>query len=250
MKMGDTDMKCLRLSLTNSFLLKVDNRYVLIDTGYEYEWELFCKRLKEAGVRLSEISHIILTHAHVDHAGLLNRILEENQQISIVMSYRAKDPLLHGRNDPTFGAGYVNRRVNLLVSLKKVFDKRWTRTFPPYRSRENDILITRRTELGEIGIGLPGRIIETPGHCADSISVLRDNGDCFVGDAAANFLEFAGTKHCIIYIQDIDEYYASWKKLISAGARRIVPAHGKPFVVEELQRDLGKNKKNNMVMIK
>lgn len=248
--MGDTDTICLRLSITNCFLLKADNRYVLIDTGYVYEWELFCKRLKEAGVRLSEISHIILTHTHNDHVGLLNRILQENQEISIVMSYRAKDPLLHGNNAHTLGGGYVNRRVNLLVSLKKVFDRRWMRPLPPYRSRENDILITRRTELGEIGIGLPGRIIETPGHSIDSISVLRDNGDCFVGDAAANFLEFAGTKHCIIYIEDMDQYYASWRKLISAGARRIVPAHGKPFAVEDLQRDMGKNKKNNMVMIK
>jgi len=71
-----------------------------------------------------------------------------------------------------------------------------------------------------------------------------------VGDAAANFLQFAGTKHCIIYIEDMDAYYGSWRKLISAGATRIIPAHGKPFAVEELQRDLGKNKKSNMVMIK
>jgi glyoxylase-like metal-dependent hydrolase (beta-lactamase superfamily II) len=248
--MGDTDTICLQLSVINCFLLKADNGYVLIDTGYVYEWELFCKRLKEAGVGLSEISHIILTHAHDDHAGLLNRILEENPEIPIVMSYRAKDPLLHGRNDHTFGGGYINRRVNLLASLKKMLDKRWTHTFPSYRSRENDILITRQTELGEVGIGLPGRIIETPGHSIDSISILRDNGDCFAGDGAANFLEFAGTKHCIIYIEDLDEYYASWRKLISAGARRIMPAHGKPFVVEELQRDLGKNKKKNMVTIK
>ncbi|MFZ0927682.1 MAG: MBL fold metallo-hydrolase [Syntrophobacteraceae bacterium] len=247
--MGDTDTICLRLSLTNCFLLKADNGYVLIDTGYVYEWELFCKRLKEAGVRLSEISHIILTHSHNDHAGLLNRILEENQAISIVMSYRAKEQMLRGTNDHPFGGGYVNRRVNLLVSLKKAFDKRWTDTFPPYRSRDNDILITGPTELGEIGIGLPGRIMETPGHSLDSISVLCDNGDCYVGDAAANFLQFAGTKHCIVYIEDLDEYYASWRKLISAGARRILPAHGKPFAVEELQRDMGKNKKSNMVMI-
>jgi len=211
--MRDRDTICVQLSVTNCFLLKADNGYVLIDTGYVYEWELFCKRLKEAGVGLSEISHIILTHAHDDHAGLLNRILDENPEIPVVMSYRSKEPLLHGRNDQTLGGGYVNRRVGLLASLKKMLDKRWTFTFPPYTIREQDILIARQTELKEIGIGLPGRIIETPGHSIDSISVLRDNGDCFVGDAAANFLEFAGTKHCVLYIQDMDEYYASWKAL-------------------------------------
>ena len=50
-----------------------------------------------------------------------------------------------------------------------------------------------------------------------------------VGDAAANFLQFAGTKHCIIYLEDLDQYYQSWVRILEAGAKRIFPAHGEPF---------------------
>lgn len=242
----------LKLSVTNCFLVKTSNKYILIDTGYEYDWELFCKRLEEARVNLSKISHIILTHHHDDHCGLLNRILKENDGIQTVMSYLAKDLLLKGENDRTHGGGLLNKRIKLLLSLKRFYlsivlrksaDKKSNLRFPPYKVRENDILITRETKLKEIGIELNGRIIETPGHTIDSISVLFDDGDCIVGDAAANFLQFAGTKYCVIFICDIDEYYKSWRKIISENAKRIFPAHGKPFAVEELKKNIGRNKK-------
>jgi glyoxylase-like metal-dependent hydrolase (beta-lactamase superfamily II) len=48
----------------------------------------------------------------------------------------------------------------------------------------------------------------------------------------------------------MDEYYKSWAKIISANAKQIFPAHGKSFSVEKLKKNLGKNKKENMVMNK
>ncbi len=75
---------------------------------------------------------------------------------------------------------------------------------------------------------------------------MFDDGDCIAGDAAANFLQWAGAKYCVISVDNLEQYYASWEKLISAGARRIFPSHGKPFSVAALQRNLGKHKKENM----
>jgi hydroxyacylglutathione hydrolase len=244
------DKRELKLSVTNCYLIEMGNKYFLIDTGYKNEWGLFCKRLKEVGVGLSEISHIMLTHHHDDHCGLLKRVLDENQDIQIIMSYRAKDYLLAGKNDNTHGCCYVNKRVNLLFSLVRIFDKRWrTHTFPPYQSRVMDILVKGETHLKEIGIGLNGRIIETPGHSLDSISVVFDDGDCIVGDAAANFPQFLGTKYCVIIIEDLGAYYKSWRNLISEGARQIFPAHGKPFPSEKLEQNIDKNSRKHMVMI-
>ncbi|SFD23554.1 MBL fold metallo-hydrolase [Clostridium uliginosum] len=251
----------LKLTVTNCFLIKNKEKYILIDTGYEYEWELFCKRLKEVGVSISEISHIILTHHHDDHCGLLNKILEENNAIKVVMSYLAKDLLLKGENDQSHGGGLINKRIKLLLSLglkrfkimitlKKFINKKSNLKFTPYKIRENDILITKESTFKEIGIDLNGTIIETPGHSIDSISLLFDDGDCIVGDAAANFMQFAGTKYCVIYVCDIDEYYNSWTKIISRNAKIIFPSHGDSFIVEKLKDNIGKNKKENMVMNK
>ena len=97
---------------------------------------------------------------------------------------------------------------------------------------------------------LDGKIIETPGHTVDSISILFNDGDCLIGDAAANFLWFAGTKYCVIFISDMDAYYKSWEKVIAGGACRIFPAHGKPFAVNKLKTNIWKNKAENIVFIK
>ena len=40
----------LKLSVTNCFLVKAGDQYVLIDTGYEDDWNLFRTRLKDANV--------------------------------------------------------------------------------------------------------------------------------------------------------------------------------------------------------
>lgn len=246
----------IKLSVTNCFLVKIEKQFVLIDTGYEEDFELFHTGLKKAGVELSQISHIILTHHHDDHCGLLHDILRENASIRVVMSRFCKDLISKGENDQTLGGGLLNKRVAFLIRrkqfylsiiLRKNIDKEKNLKFTPYIVRDCDILIDGDTELRNIGIPLDGKIINTPGHTVDSISILFFDGDCLAGDAAANMLKFAGTKNCVIFICNMDEYYRSWQKIMAAGAKKIYPAHGKPFSVERLKANLGKNKAENLV---
>lgn len=244
------NIKKLKLSVTNCFLIEAGRKQVLIDTGYEQDWSLFNRRLDEAGVGLPDISHLILTHHHDDHCGLVSRMVQANPEIRIVMSCRAQGALAKGKNDSLRGGGWVSKRVSLLFSLIATIDKRWkNHTFPPYASREKDYLVQRATDLDEVGIRLAGKILETPGHTSDSISVLLKDGTSLVGDAAANMLQFAGTKYCCILVENIEENYRSWRTLISAGAREILPAHGNPFSVEQLGRNMGKITRSNIVPV-
>ena len=239
----------LKLSVTNCFLVRTGDKYILVDTGYDWEWEVFCSRLKEVRVSFADISHIILTHHHDDHSGLLNNILTENPGIKLVMSRHAKNLLLKGKNDDTNGGGYLNKRVKILVNLKKKSEKKWTSSFPVFIVRKDDILLEKEVSLQDLGIGLDGKIIETPGHSVDSISVIFDDGDCIVGDAAANFLQFVGTKYCAIYIESMEEYYRSWRKIMDAGATRIHPAHGLFFGVDKLDKYINANSNSNIAMM-
>lgn len=244
----------LKIGLTNSYLIQAGRQYVLIDTGYEHEWERFRKCLQGVNVRLSDISHLVLTHHHDDHCSLLNRGVQANPDIRIVMSSHARELLAKGANDRTHGGSYINRRVKLILSslrrLSKRFYERWsTHRFPPYRARERAILMEEDTHLDAIGIGLRGRIIETPGHSIDSISVLLDDGSCFVGDAASNMPHVVGTHYCVIQLEDLEEYYESWGNLLAAGARRIFPAHGQPFSATELERNVGKLTSSDIVAV-
>jgi glyoxylase-like metal-dependent hydrolase (beta-lactamase superfamily II) len=45
----------------------------------------------------------------------------------------------------------------------------------------------------------------------------------------------------------MDEYYDSWEKMIAAGVKWILPAHGAPFPVDKLVGNMRKNKSKNLV---
>jgi glyoxylase-like metal-dependent hydrolase (beta-lactamase superfamily II) len=136
----------------------------------------------------------------------------------------------------------------LLARLKRRVTPAWDFRFPPYRLRTDDIVVHgSRDETTLRRLGVQGAVIASPGHTVDSISVLLDSGDAFVGDAAANFLGFAQTRHCVVFVTDLDEYYRSWQRLIEAGARTIHPAHGRAFGVERLRRDMWRNPRAGLV---
>jgi glyoxylase-like metal-dependent hydrolase (beta-lactamase superfamily II) len=232
-----------KLRYTNCFLLPHAQGWLLIDTGYEWEWGPFVRGLASFGIAPRDVSHILLTHAHDDHAGLLNRMVEENPDLSVIMSDRAVDALRTGSHVFDGKGGYVTRRMRFLAGVKATFDKRWTHRFPPYIRRPADRTMAGSVHLSELGIGLPGTIYPTPGHTEDSISLVMDDGTCFCGDAAANFFRFAGTRKCVIYIRDLDDYYRSWDMLLNIGATVIHPSHGGPFPAEALKKERGHHKR-------
>jgi hydroxyacylglutathione hydrolase len=242
------NIQTFKLKVTNCYLVRAGEKYLLVDTGYEYEWERFCQQLAKVGVGLDEIGYLLLTHHHDDHAGLVTRLVEANPGLRVILSQHGRALLASGKHFHTPEAGYVNRQIGFLLALKGRFDKKWTHAFPPYLGRENDLLIDGETRFETLGIPLAGRIIETPGHSPDHLSVVFDDGDCICGDAAANFLQWAGAKYCVISVDSLEQYYASWQKLISGSAQRIFPSHGKPFAVEALRQNLGKHTKEKMVL--
>jgi len=229
-----------KLRYTNCFLIRHESGWLLIDTGYEWEREAFDRCLARVGVRRQDVTHLLLTHAHDDHAGLLGPMVEANPELKIIMSERAAEILRGGAHVADGQGGYVTRRMRLLALIKAALDKSWTHRFPPYIKRENDILVHAPTRLADLGLSLEGAIHPTPGHTDDSISLVMDDGECYCGDAAANFFRFAGTKRCVIYVRDIDRYYRSWDALLGAGAMTIRPSHGKPFPAVDLKRFRGR----------
>jgi glyoxylase-like metal-dependent hydrolase (beta-lactamase superfamily II) len=199
-------------------------------------------------VRLDEIGWLLLTHHHDDHAGLLTRLVEANPHLKVIVSGQGRALLASGKHFHTPGAGYINRRIGFLLGLKGRFDKKWTHAFPPYLPRESDLLIEGDTRCEALGLPLAGTIIPTPGHSPDHLSIVFDDGVCLAGDAAANLLQWAGAKYCVIAVDNLEQYYASWQRLISGGTRRIFPSHGKPFSFAALQENLGKHTRASMVL--
>jgi glyoxylase-like metal-dependent hydrolase (beta-lactamase superfamily II) len=221
----------LRASVTNCFLVTCKEGYLLIDVPYTGEYGSLKEALKEKNVDVSEIQYLLLTHHHDDHAGCVNELLKETDA-RIIVHEQALPHLAAGRSNPdgepiNFCTGAVMKAYGLMLHDSEF-------KFPPVHLRENDMVITGDDDELLRRIGIEGKIIHTPGHTADSISVILDDGSALVGDAAMNFMKYCLIGHKPIYAEDRKQTSESWKKLKEHGAKFIYPAHGDPFAAEEL----------------
>jgi len=241
-----TEIIPIHLSLSTIYLLSCDGGYLQIDTGYEKDFELYRQRLQDSGIPLEKIRFVLLTHHHDDHAGFLNE-LTRNTDLRLIVHEKAVDLLLSGENDKSRGGGYVSHLVNVFAGLKMRLDPSWTLSFPPFRVRTKDILVSGDDDQLLRKIGIPGKIIYTPGHCIDHITLVLDTGETFCGDAAADMFRWAGTKYCTVFMTDMEAAYQSWDRLLEAGAKQIFPAHGKVFSSEKLRQNRGRIRTQDLV---
>ena len=96
------------------------------------------------------------------------------------------------------------------------------------------IITLNEAKLEAIESELNGKILFTPGHAVDSISLLVD-GNLFCGDAAMNGIP---SSHKItIWVEDKAAFEKSWDVMLASGAKKIHPAHGSPFCPCELRKN-------------
>ncbi len=237
----------LKGGLTNQYLLPCPGGYLMVEAGDEKDFARFKGKLKKAGVDPREIRYLFLTHHHGDHAGFAAR-LREISQCRVIAHRDAAEPLKKGRNARVKGGGLTSRRAMLLAGIMIKLNLGLSLRFPPLELGENDILVQGDDNKLLRDLGVPGKVLHTPGHSPDSISLLLDDGSCFCGDAAMSSLQWLGLRYCCIYMSDVEENYRSWQKLITAGARTFYPAHGRPFKPEALKRNLNRFRQEDLVI--
>lgn len=220
---------CINLGITKCYLVECPEGYLLIDTSYAKDYRKFLKALKRIGVDISKIKYLLLTHHHDDHAGFAAELVEQTGA-KIIVHKNAVRPLKKGASEKIVRS--VNRCVKILFSIYMKFHRNFT--YPSVTLTEKDIILSGDDFSLLEKLGVNGRIVSTPGHTRDSISVIFYDGISFVGDVAMNFLNFCGIKYRPIFVEDIDTVFESWKKLVENGARIIYPAHGKPFAADKL----------------
>jgi hydroxyacylglutathione hydrolase len=198
----------LEEGFTNRCLLPCNEGYLLVEAGSAKEFSLFLRQLKERGITAEEIKYLFLTHHHEDHAGFTSS-LRQASGCRIITHREASEPLQKGEPLRTRG-GLVNRRVIVLTLYLLLKEVRLS--FTPVELEETDILVEGDDNELLRSLGVPGKILHTPGHSPDSISLLLDDGSCFCGDAAMNNPAWLDTRCCCIFVSDIEEYYRSWQK--------------------------------------
>ena len=82
----------------NTYVYPCSEGYVMIDTGYEHSLKDVEKKLNKKNISLADIKYVFLTHAHDDHAGFLNELLDKNKNVKVIMSDKAMPTLKRGQN--------------------------------------------------------------------------------------------------------------------------------------------------------
>lgn len=183
----------LKYGNTNTYFLQGSGGGLLFDTDYAGTMQAFFRALGENSIRISDIRYLLISHYHPDHAGLAGSL----------MQYGVKLLLPDVQKDAVHFPDRIFARAGL--------------PFEPVDESSAVVISCGESRNFLSGIGIRGEIIHTPSHSPDSISLILDSGDCFVGD-----LEPAG------YIEAYEDNAAlkkDWEHIASFSPGRIYCAH-------------------------
>ncbi len=192
---------------THYYLIDCPGGRLLVDAGMPGSLPKFKAQLKTYRLDFPAIRYIMFTHNHPDHAGIIQEIKNAS----------GAKLLIH------------ENQVAHLPELRTFAEKKGESNYVPIRIEKGDIVLQTPNHSVLHGLGIPGEVIETPGHSSDSVSLILDSGFAFIGD------------HPPFPFMDPErdaQWSESWKKLIDHGAQVFYPAHAGPVPVEHIKQIL------------
>ena len=196
----------LKYSQTNTYLIRGEKGSLLFDTGWAGTFSDFCRSLGESGVKLTDISMILISHYHPDHMGIAQEIADNGPVIAV-----------------------CDIQKSFIHSSDRIFEKENRKDYRPIDDSKIRMfqIDEGRKLLAELGI--EGEIVHTPGHSDDSISLLLDSGELFVGDLNPLYeLEL----HKGTQIGD------AWEKLLARKPKTVYYGHAKKHICGEEKKGL------------
>ncbi len=219
------DITPISLGFETCYVLRAAG-VIAIDAGAPGKATQFARGLTRAGIRASDVQLIVLTHGHWDHVG-------SARDLKALTGARLA---MHGAD-----RAYLEQSLTTLppgvTTWGKVFIAIHQLFLPLIKVPATTVDLVLGEQPFELyDYGVPGRILHTPGHSAGSVSVLLDEGEAFVGDLAMNKFPLRVSPGLPVFAEDPAMVVESWHRLLDAGARKIYPAHGKPFPADVMRR--------------
>ena len=150
----------LKYGNTNTYFIRGAKGSILLDTDYAGTLQMFYKEIKKNDISLKDITYILATHYHPDHMGLVGELVSMGVKF-LVMDTQV--PNLHFSDD-------IFRRDQTL------------RILPSVPKDKAEVIACKDSRAFLAALGIDGEIVSTPSHSEDSITLVLDSGDCFVGD--------------------------------------------------------------------
>lgn len=217
---------------SNAYLIVNGNTAILVDTGKKTAYRKLTEKLDTLNVSIETLTYLVLTHTHFDHCQSAKRIAEESN-CRIIVSGNAANSIKNGYTKLPDGTFLITK---LLAKLGRFIGKNRF----GYEPFQPDILV--KGDYYPDGTNESIKIIKTPGHSVDSISILVDNEIAIVGDAM-----FGIFKKSIFppYADDTAKMIESWETLLHTDCQIFLPGHGRAVKRSLLQKEYDKYARKN-----
>ena len=185
----------LKYGNTNTYFIRGAKGSILLDTDYAGTLQMFYKEIKKNGISLKDITYILATHYHPDHMGLVGELVSMGVKFLVIGT---QVPNLHFSDD------IFSRDKTLRMSPSVPEDKA-------------EVIACKDSRAFLAALGIDGEIVSTPSHSGDSITLVLDSGDCFVGDLEP--MEFMDG------YEENKALQSDWEKVMSFSPRVIYYGH-------------------------
>ncbi|HZQ07854.1 MAG TPA: MBL fold metallo-hydrolase [Anaerolineae bacterium] len=177
---------------TNYYVLANHRPRLLLDAGWPGSLGKMRESCRRMGIRLEDIPYQLVTHYHIDHAGLVEELKQLGVKLLVLDIQVAAIPLMRQHIKPQDNYTDISTNGNIILTEAS------SRAFLK-------------------GIGIDGEIIATPGHSDDSVTLILDEGTAFTGDL---------TNPILLPDDATNPTWQSWQKIRDRGVTTIYPAHG------------------------
>ena len=216
-----------------SYLIRHDSGAVLIESGPGSTLSALEAGLAKEGLSPRDITHVLLTHIHLDHAGAAGWLSRHGAQVFVHPN----------------GAAHMLNPEKLIASATRIYGDRmdtlWGEFLPV---AENQLTVPQDSE--EILIGnLKFVTVNTPGHAEHHYSYLFEDV-CFSGDVGG--VRIPGYPYLRAPMPPPELHFGKWRESIARlralKFARIAPTHFGIFddadwQLNELQKSLDASEK-------
>jgi glyoxylase-like metal-dependent hydrolase (beta-lactamase superfamily II) len=193
-----------------SYLVIQQDQAILVECGPGSTLQSLLRGLHAYGLQASDITDILLTHIHLDHAGAAGWFARQGARIHV-------HPV---------GASHLLNPEKLLSSAARIYGNQmqqlWGEFFPVPGDKLNILHDNEILQIGELCF----KAIDTPGHADHHYAYLLDDL-CFSGDIAG--IRMQRYNHLRLPMPPPEFHLEKWKssveRLNREPIRRIAPTH-------------------------
>jgi len=163
----------------------------MVDAGLMGKGGYKMQTIQKAGIKLSDIKRIIMTHTHLDHIGCIKEIREQMPHAELWIHEEEADPIEKGDERGVYGMEMFRSMCQTEYGLK---------------SGDFKLKVDRKLKEGErldMG-GLSWEVLHIPGHSAGSVALYERSqkvlipGDVVYADYAIGRFDLHGAEGSVL----------------------------------------------------